>query len=170
MIKKQKKYVLPENLQNKIDENLKKYPSDHRQSAILYALRLTQNDNGGWIREQHMRAVADYLKIDYIAVYEVATFYSMLKLKPVGKSLVSVCDNISCKLKGADNLLSFIEEYLQIKTGETTSDGLITLERAECLGACVNAPSMIVNDEYQENLTKDKVQQILDNLSNGDNH
>ena len=134
----------------------------------MCALKLVQKSNGGWIEEEHMRVVADYLDIDYIAVYEVATFYSMIKTKPVGKHLISICNNISCKLKGADSLVQYIEEYLQIKLGETTSDGLITLEKTECLGACVDAPSMIIDDEYEENLTKDKINNILGKLLSKD--
>jgi NADH-quinone oxidoreductase subunit E len=169
MIKDQINYELSDNIKNKIKNNLKKYPRDYKQSSVLFALTELQKENGGWLDEKRIRAVAEYLEMEYIAVYEVATFYSMIKLKATGKHLISMCNNISCKLKGADQLVTFIEEYLGIKMGDTTSDGLITLEKSECLAACTNAPSMIVDEEYKENLTRDKICKIIEKLREGVN-
>jgi NADH-quinone oxidoreductase subunit E len=167
MINSEKRYKLSEEIQSKIDENLIKYPADYKQSSVLFALTEVQKSNGGWLEDQHLRAIADYLGMTYIAVFEVASFYSMIKLKPRGKHLISICNNISCKLEGADKLVNFLEDYLGIKIGDTTSDGLITLERTECLAACTNAPSMIVDEEYEENLTEEKVRRIIDDIRQG---
>ena len=136
-------YILSEDLLAKIQKNLANYPSDQKQSSILFALTETQNSNGGWLGDKHLKAIAKILEIEPIKVYEVATFYSMIKLKPQGKHLLSMCTNISCKLNGAYELVKFIEEYLDIKIGQTTEDNLFTFEQAECLAACTNAPMIL---------------------------
>jgi len=149
----------------KIDQWLTKYPADRKQSAVLQALMFVQRDNGGSLTEAHMNAVAEYLELPPIAVYEVATFYDMYDLKPVGKNKIDVCTNISCKLCGCDTIVSHLEKRLGIKIGQTTPDGRYTLKGVECLAACVGAPMMQVNDfEYFEKLTPEKVDAILDRL------
>lgn len=148
-----------------IDQWLKKYPPDQRQSAVLAALREVQHENGGWVSAAHMDAVADYLGMDRIAVYEVASFYSMIETKPVGRHSVSVCTNVSCWLRGAEDILAHIERRHGIKAGETTADGRIFLKcEEECLAACCGAPMMMVDHRFYENLTTDDVDRILDEL------
>lgn len=156
---------LSKHAKQEIDRWLKKYPSDHKQSAILAALREVQHENNGFLTVELMDAVADYLGMAKIAVYEVASFYSMLETRPVGLHSVSVCTNISCMLNGSDQLVEYIEEKLGIKTGESTSDGRIYLKQEEeCLAACCGAPMMMVDHVYHENLTREKIDQILDEL------
>jgi NADH-quinone oxidoreductase subunit E len=148
-----------------IDRWLRKYPADQKQSAVLAALREVQHEHGGWLTVPLMDAVADYLGMPRIAVYEVASFYSMLETKPVGRHSISVCTNISCMLCGADDIVAYIEKKLGIKTGETTKDGRIYLKREEeCLAACCGGPMMMVDHVYHENLTPEKVDRILDGL------
>lgn len=149
----------------KIDEWVEKYPPERKQSALLQALMFVQNDNGGWLSDEHLNAVADYLNLPRIAVYEVATFYDMYDLKPVGKRKIDVCTNISCKLCGCGKILKHIENRLGIKAGQTTPDGKFTLKGVECLAACINAPVMQIDDlTYVENLTIEKVDAIIDQL------
>jgi NADH-quinone oxidoreductase subunit E len=148
-----------------IDGWLKKFPADRKQSAVLGALREVQHENNGFLTIELMDAVADYLDMPKIAVYEVASFYSMLETEPVGRHSISVCNNISCMLNGADDLIEHIEKKLGIKTGESTSDGRIYLKREEeCLAACCGAPMMMIDHVYYENLTTEKVDEILDKL------
>jgi len=148
-----------------IDAWLAKYPADQRQSAVLAALREVQHENGGWVSTGLMDAVADYLGMSRIAVYEVASFYSMIETKPVGRHSVSICTNISCWLRGAEDIVRYVEEKLEIGTGETTRDGRIFLKREEeCLAACCGAPMMMVDHRYHENLTLEEVDRILDEL------
>ncbi len=147
-----------------IDGWLSKYPADRSQSAVMAALRIVQDDNGGWLSQAHLDAVAAYLQIPNMAVYEVATFYSMYELKPVGRHKVCVCTNVSCLLRGSDEVVSHLEERLGVKKGETSSDGRFTLKEVECLGACVGAPVMQVGRNYYENLTPDRIDEILGTL------
>jgi len=145
-----------------IDHWLARYPADRKQSAVLAALREVQHENGGYLTTELMDAVADYLDMPPIAVYEVATFYSMFELKPVGRHSIAVCTNISCMLRGSDTVLAYIEKKLGIKLGESTPDGKFYLKREEeCLAACCGAPMMQVDHVYYENLTPEKVDQIL---------
>jgi NADH-quinone oxidoreductase subunit E len=149
-----------------IDAWVAKYPPERKQSALLAALREVQHENGGYLTTELLDAVAAYLGLPPIAVYEVASFYSMLELKPVGRHSVSVCANISCMLRGSDELLGHVEKKLGIKRGETTADGRIYLKmEEECLAACCGAPMMMVDHKYYENLTFQKVDEILDNLT-----
>lgn len=142
-----------------------KYPPERRQSAVLAALREVQHEHGGYLTTELMDQVAAYLGMPPIAVYEVASFYSMLELKPVGRHSVSVCTNISCMLRGADELIEHLEKKLGIKTGNSTPDGRIYLKKEEeCLAACCGAPMMMVDHTYYENLTPEKVDEILDAL------
>ena len=148
-----------------IDHWLTRYPADRKQSAVLAALREVQHENGGYLTTELMDAVADYLDMPPIAVYEVASFYSMFELKPVGRHCIAVCTNISCMLRGSDTVLSYIERKLGIKLGESTPDGKFFLKKEEeCLAACCGAPMMQVNHVYYENLTPEKVDRILDSL------
>ena len=148
-----------------IDHWLTRYPPERKQSAVLAALREVQHENGGYLTTELMDAVADYLDMPPIAVYEVASFYSMFELKPVGRHNIAVCTNISCMLRGGDTVLAHIERKLGIKLGESTPDGKFYLKKEEeCLAACCGAPMMQVNHVYYENLTPEKVDQVLDSL------
>ena len=148
-----------------IDHWLTRYPADRKQSALLAALREVQHENHGYLTTALMDAVADYLDLPAIAVYEVATFYSMFETHPVGRHNIAVCTNISCMLRGGDTVLAYIEKKLGIKLGESTPDGKFYLKREEeCLAACCGAPMMQVDHVYYEHLTPEKVDQVLDSL------
>ena len=148
-----------------IDHWLNKYPADQKRSAVLAAMREVQHENKGYLTTELMDAVAEYLDMSAIAVYEVASFYSMLETKPVGRHSISVCTNISCMLRGSDDIVNHIENKLNIKIGESTSDDRYYLkEEEECLAACCGAPMMMVDHIYYENLTPEKVDDILDGL------
>ncbi len=148
-----------------IDRWLTRFPPDRKQSAVLAALREVQHENGGYLTTELMDAVADYLDLPPIAVYEVASFYSMFELKPVGRHSISVCTNISCMLRGGDAILAHIEKKLGIKLGESTPDGKFYLKREEeCLAACCGAPMMQVDHVYHEHLTPERVDWVLDSL------
>ena len=148
-----------------IDHWLTRYPADRKQSAVLAALREAQHENHGYLTTELMDAVADYLDLPPIAVYEVATFYSMFETRPVGRHNIAVCTNISCMLRGGDTVLAHIEKKLGIKLGESTPDGKFYLKREEeCLAACCGAPMMQVDHVYYEHLTPEKVDQVLDSL------
>ncbi len=152
-------------VREEIDRWLKKYPPDQKRSASLIALRLVQEQNGGWLTLELMDAVAEYLGLPKIAIYEVATFYSMYDLKPVGRHKIGVCNSISCMLNGSEKIIEHLEHRLGIKVGETSPDGLFTLKEAECLAACANAPMLQVdNREYHEDLTIKKVDEIIDKI------
>jgi NADH-quinone oxidoreductase subunit E len=138
-----------------------KYPPNEKQSAVLRALMVVQEEQGYLIPEV-MDAVADYLDMPPVAVYEVATFYTMYEHKPIGKHLINICTNISCKLCGSAEVVQYLEKKLGVKLGETTADGNYTLRSVECLGACVNAPMMQIDKDYHENLTPEKIDQVLE--------
>ncbi len=156
--------ILSEESRAAIDRWLTKYPTDQKQSAVMGALMVVQEDNGGWLSTELMDAVADYLEMSPIAVYEVATFYSMYELKPVGEHKICVCTNVSCMLRGSEDIVTHLEKKLGIQFGETTSDKKFTLKEVECLGACGGAPMMQIGQEYHENLTPEKVDEILVNV------
>ena len=148
-----------------IDHRISRYPADQKQSAVLAALREAQHENHGYLTTELMDAVADYLDMPPIAVYEVASFYSMFELKPVGRHSIAVCTNVSCMLRGSDTVLAYIERKLGIKLGDSTPDGKFYLKKEEeCLAACCGAPMMQVNHIYYEHLTPEKVDQVLDSL------
>jgi NADH-quinone oxidoreductase subunit E len=147
-----------------IDQWVAKYPPEQKQSACMAALRVVQDANGGHLTTELMDAVADYLEMPRISVYEVASFYSMYELEPVGKHKICVCTNISCMLCGSDEVVAHLQQRLKIKLGETTADGRITLKEVECLGACVEAPMLQIGNRYHVNLTPDKIDVILDQL------
>jgi NADH-quinone oxidoreductase subunit E len=158
--------VIAEEVRQQIDGWIAKFPPGRQRSALLPALLLVQEQNGGWLTEPLMDAVAEYLDLPKIAVYEVATFYDMYDLKPVGKHKIKVCTNISCMLRGSDEIVHHLEKRLAVKLGETTADGEITLKEVECMGACANAPMLQIDDrDYYEDLTPSKVDAILENLA-----
>jgi len=149
----------------RIDHWLSKFPPDQKKSAVLSALQVAQEQNGGWVTSELMDAVADYLDMQPIEVYEVSTFYSMIEIEPVGRNMVAVCTNLSCMLCGSESIVEHVEKKLGVKLGETTPDGRITLKlEEECLAACAGGPMMTVNGHYKENLTPEKVDEILDAL------
>lgn len=157
--------LISEDTKRAIDLWLQKFPAEQKRSGVLYALRLVQQDNNGWLTEELMDAVANYLNLPKIAVYEVATFYSMYDLKPVGKNKIAVCTSISCYLCGADKIIEHLQKKFKVPLGEPTADGMFTLKEAECLAACDRAPVMIVNDkDYRGNLTIEKIEELLKEL------
>ena len=156
--------LLSEASRTQIDRWVAKYPGDQKQSAVMAALRIAQEQNGGWLSNELIEAVAAYLEMPPIAAYEVATFYSMYDLEPVGRHKVCVCTNISCMLRGSDQVVSHLKQRLGVGPGETTDDGRVTVKEVECLGACVGAPMMQVDKEYHENLTPERIDEILDGL------
>ncbi len=159
--------LLSEDTRRTIDHWRAKFPEgmEGRRSAIIQSLVAAQHQNAGWLNSDMMDAVADHLDVPPVWVYEVATFYSMLETEPVGRHSISVCTNISCMLCGSDRIVDHIEKKLGIRTGETTPDGRIFLKKEEeCLAACVGAPMMVVDGHYHENLTPEKVDEILDGL------
>lgn len=151
-------------LREQIDLWIAKYPHGQAQSALIPSLHLLQEANDGWLSKPVMNALADYLAIPAISVYEVATFYTMFELSPVGRHKISVCTNISCMLCGSEGVMNHIQDKLNIKPGETTEDGRFTLKEVECLGACVGAPMMLVDKQYHELLTPEKIDTILAEL------
>ncbi len=159
-----KSFELPPEVKQEIDSWTAKFPADQKQSAVLAALSAVQHLEG-YVSVPQMDAVADYLGMPKVSVYEVASFYSMIETQPVGRNTVAFCNNISCMLCGADDLVAHAEQKLGIKQGESTADGRIYLKaEEECLAACVGAPMMAVNGHYHENLTIEKLDQILDGL------
>ncbi len=148
-----------------IDRWIAKYPADQKQSAVLAALREVQHENQGYLTIELMDVVAEYLDMPDIAVYEVGSFYSMLETEKCGRHSISVCTNISCMLNGSDEIMQHIEKKLGIKEGESTEDGRFHIKQEEeCLAACCGAPMMMVDHVYHENLTPEKVDEILDKL------
>ena len=148
-----------------IDELLQRFPAEQKKSALLGALNIVQHENKGYLTKGLMQAVADYLDLAEIEVYEVASFYSMYELKPVARHNVAVCTNISCMLMGSQSIVDHVENKLGIKLGESTEDGRIYLKKEEeCLAACAGGPMMQVDHVYYEDLTPEKVDAILDAL------
>ncbi len=157
--------ALSTHAREEIDELLSHFPADHKKSALLGALNVVQHENKGFLTEALMVLVADYLDLAKIEVYEVASFYSMYELKPVARNNVAICTNICCMLMGSQTIVDHVEKKLNIKIGESTGDGRIYLKKEEeCLAACAGGPMMQVNHVYYENLTPEKVDEILDGL------
>ena len=157
--------LLSDHTCSEIDHWLAKFPEDRKRSAVLSALNAAQHQNQGYLTTDLMDAVADYLGMAAIHVYEVASFYSMYEIKPVARNNVAICTNISCMLMGSDSIVEYVENKLGIKIGESTEDGRIYLKcEEECLAACAGGPMMQVNHKYYENLTAEKVDEILDRL------
>jgi len=157
--------LLSEQSRSEIDTWIAKYPPEQKQSAVMGALTIVQKANGGYLTTELMDAVAEYLEMAPIAVYEVATFYSMYELKPVGKHKICVCTNVSCMLCGSDDIVAHLKQKLNIGFGETTADKKFTLKEVECLGACGGAPMMQIGKTYYENLTSEKIDDILAKLA-----
>lgn len=157
--------VLSSHVREEIDHWVQKFPEGRQRSAVISALQAVQHENDGFLTVELMDAVAEYLDLPAIQVYEVATFYSMFETRPVGKHCVSVCTNISCMLCGSDEIVSHLEQKLGIKLGDSTPDGKIFLKKEEeCLAACCGAPMMMVDHVYHENLTPEKVDEIIEGL------
>lgn len=154
--------VFSEDKLKKVQEIIARYPAGKQKSALIPVLHLAQEEFGGWLSAEAMDYVASLLSLEPIEVYEVATFYSMYNLKPVGRYLFEVCQTGPCMLNGSDQIIDYIKEKLGIGVGETTPDGLFTLKTVECLGACGYAPMMQLGKHYREHLTKEKVDQIIE--------
>ena len=151
---------------NKVNEIILRYPQGKQKSALLPVLHLAQQQFNGWLDVPVMDYVASLLNIEPIEVYEVASFYSMYNLKPVGKYMFEVCQTGPCMLNGSDDIIDYIKQKLNIKVGETTTDGMFTLKTVECLGACGYAPVMQFGKTYREHLTKEKVDAIIEECRN----
>ena len=147
---------------SKVAEIISRYPQGKQKSALLPVLHMAQDEFGGWLDVPVMDYVATLLQIEPIEVYEVASFYSMYNLKPVGKYIFEVCQTGPCMLNGCDNIIDYIKQKLNIVVGETTIDGMFTLKTVECLGACGYAPMMQLGKHYREHLTKEKVDAIIE--------
>lgn len=145
-----------------VQDIIARYPEGKHKSALLPVLHMAQDSFGGWLDVPVMDYVATLLKLEPIEVYEVATFYSMYNLKPVGKYIFEVCQTGPCMLKGSDTIIAYIKEKLGIKVGETTPDGMFTLKTVECLGACGYAPMMQLGKNYREHLTPERVDAIIE--------
>ena len=159
-------FIINEELGKLINNVVKKFPSDKKRSAVIESLLILQHHNSGYVTKNIIKALSDYLLISEIDIYEVATFYTMINIDPVGKNVISVCNNISCMLRGSDEILSYIEDKLKIKVGESTKDNKFYLkDEIECLAACNGGPMMQVNHKNYENLTLEKVDEILENVN-----
>jgi NADH-quinone oxidoreductase subunit E len=157
--------LLSEHTRAEIDHWVAKFPAGRQRSAVISALRAAQEQNQGYLTPDLMDAIAEYLQLPPIQVYEVASFYSMFETHPCGRHHVSVCTNISCMLRGGEDIAAYVEQKLGIRTGESTPDGRIFLKREEeCLAACTGAPMMMVDHVYHEYLTTEKVDRILAEL------
>ncbi len=157
--------LLSDHVKDEIEHWKARFPEGKQRSAVISALHAVQHENEGYLTAELMNAVANYLGLPTIQVYEVATFYSMFQTKAVGRHNVAICTNVSCMLRGADSIVEHVEEKLGIGLGESTSDGRIYLKREEeCLAACCGAPMMMVDHKYHENLTESQVDSILDGL------
>ncbi len=158
-------YELSAHTKAEIEHWKARFPKDRQRSAVISALHAVQHENHGFVTAEQMNAVAEYLDLPTIQVYEVATFYSMFQTKEVGRNEVAICTNISCMLRGADDIVDHVERKLGVKLGESTADGRIFLKREEeCIAACCGAPAMMVNHNYHEKLTEEQVDEILDGL------
>lgn len=157
--------ILSDHVREEIDHWKARFPEDRQRSAVIGALHAVQHENHGFLTAELMNGVADYLDLPAIQVYEVATFYSMFQTRPVGRHNVAICTNVSCMLRGSEAIVEHVENKLGAKVGESTEDGRIYLKREEeCLAACCGAPMMMVDHKYYENLTPEKVDEILDGL------
>jgi NADH-quinone oxidoreductase subunit E len=158
------KNLLSEAVRAKIDKWLQRYPANEKRSAVQEALKYAQDDNNGWLTDELMDGVADYLGMPKIAVYEVVSFYTFYNVKPVGRHIISVCTNISCMLGGCEKIVDHLKKRLQIDFNGTTPDGKFTLREVECLAACTAAPMFQIGRDYHEHLTPQKVDAILEKL------
>ena len=159
-------FIINEELAGLINDVVKKFPLDKKRSAVIESLLILQHHNRGFITKNIIKALSDYLSVSEIDIYEVATFYTMINTVPVGKNVIAVCNNVSCMLRGSDQILSYIENKLKLKVGESTSDNKFYLkDEIECLAACNGGPMMQINHKNYENLTLEKVDQILENIN-----
>lgn len=156
--------ILSPEIREHLQQWLLRYPPEQKRSGVFEALRVVQEKNNGSLTVALMDAVADFLGMPKIAVYEVATFYSLYHLNPVGKHVIDVCTNISCSLNGSGEIVTHLKKRLGIDFNETTTDGTITLREVECLGACVAPPVCQIGQQYHENLTIEKVDEILNQI------
>jgi NADH-quinone oxidoreductase subunit E len=157
--------VLSAHVRKEIDRWTERFPEGKHRSAVIGALHAAQHENNGYLTVELLNSVADYMDLPTIQVYEVATFYSMFQTQPVGRHNVAICTNVSCMLRGADDIVEHVENKLGVKLGESTDDGRIYLKQEEeCLAACCGAPMMMVDHKYHENLTPEMVDKILDGL------
>ena len=147
-----------------VDQWVKQYPDDQKQSAVMAALRIVQDENGGYLTTELMDGVANYLEMPPIAVYEVASFYSMYEHRPVGKHKICVCNSISCMINGSEKIIDYLKKKLGVELGEVTKDGRFSIKEVECLGACVGAPMMMIGKQYYEDLTPEKIDKIIESL------
>ncbi len=155
--------ILSAHVREEIDHWVAKFPEGRQRSAVIAALHAAQHENGGYLTPEIMTAVAGYLKLPPIQVFEVASFYSMFETKPVGRHSISVCTNISCMLRGGDDILAHVERRLGVKAGQSTPDGKFYLKvEEECLAACCGAPMLMIDHVYHENLTPKSVDEILE--------
>ena len=152
---------------NKIQKIIKKYPPEKQQSAVMPILDIAQRQNNGWLSKQAIEKVAETLSISFIRVMEIATFYSMFNLEPIGKYFIQMCRTTPCWLRGSDNLMKIAKEITGCEIGETSKDNLFTLVEVECLGACCNAPMVQINDDYYEDLDDHNFKELLFNLKKG---
>jgi NADH-quinone oxidoreductase subunit E len=155
--------TLSDHVREEIDHWVAKFPEGRQRSAVIAALHAAQHQNGGFLTPELMTAVAEYLRLPPIQVFEVASFYSMFETKPVGRHSISVCTNISCMLRGGDDILAHVEKRLGIKAGQSTPDGKFYLKvEEECLAACCGAPMLMIDHVYHENLTPKSVDEVLE--------
>lgn len=147
-----------------IDRWIAKYPPDRKRAAMLAALTIVQRENGGWLSAGLIEAVAHYLGVAPVAAEEVVSFYSLYDTKPVGRHKVYVCNSISCWLNGSERLIEHLKQSLGVDLGETTADGRVTLKQAECLAACGGAPACMIDNDYHENLTPEKMDALIARL------
>jgi len=156
--------MISDKAQQQIDKWIAKYPPNQQRCAVMEALKIVQAENHNMLTPELIQAVATYLKMPNIEVQEVASFYENYNHQPMGKHVIRFCHNISCMLNGADDLILYLENKLGIKAGEVTKDGLISFKKVECLGACIGAPMLQINDSYYENLTREKLDKIIGGL------
>ena len=157
--------IIKKDISNLIDNVLQKFPKDRKKSAIIESLLILQHNNNGYITKEIIHELSKYLSVSEIEIYEVATFYSMINIEPVGKNIIAVCNNVSCMLRGSDKILSHIEKKLNIKVGESTADNKFYLkDEIECLAACNGGPMMQINHKNYENISIEQVDKIIENL------
>jgi NADH-quinone oxidoreductase subunit E len=159
-----KETLLTPELRAAIDKHVAKYPPEWKQSAVMPALTLVQDHNGGWLTAELMDQVAAYLDMPETAVYEVATFYAMYDLEPVGRHKVCICNSVSCMLGGAEALMEHVEKTYDVAPGGTTADGKFTFKEFECLGACRHAPAVMIDKGYHECVTPEAIDRLIDEL------
>ena len=153
----------------KVKKIIEKYPSGRKQSAVIPLLDLAQRQNKGWLNKKALEKVAETLSMSFIRVLEVATFYSMFNLKPIGKNYIQICRTTPCWLRGSDKLVEVAKDFLSTKLGETSKDKKFTIVEVDCLGACCNAPMVQINDDYYEDLSESNFRNLLNNLKTNKN-